>query len=163
MTDSLQLGFAGMTAVPQERPDAHPRRVLCGSCGPWPPTDLQREMLRILLFHQGAQSPILLRDLMGKLQRVITPLPTEREIKDAARGLIVDFKVRIGASRSKPYGYFLITTPQEARDAAALYIGEIRELARRVRVLLEPHDLAELAGQSGLTFLAAAEEPKEAA
>ncbi len=160
MTSSLQLGFTGMTA---ESPEAHARRVLCGqpeAC-PWPPTEIQRELLRILLFHLGAQRAVSLRDLVGKLHHANYPLPDEREIKDAIRGLVVDFKVRVGASRSKPFGYFLITTTQEARDTARPYINEIRELAARVRVLLDPHDLAELAGQQWLELLMAG--PKEVA
>jgi hypothetical protein len=134
--------------------------VLAGSAGPWPVTELQREVLRVLLFHQGALNAICLRDLMGKLDHVLTPIPTEREIKDAVRGLVVDFKVRIGASRSRPAGYFLITSSEEARDSALPYISEIRQLARRVRVLLDPHDLAELAGQLRLDQ---EDDPKEAA
>lgn len=160
--------------MPADSPEAHARKVLCGQPAvcPWPPTQLQREALRILLFHPGAQSAVSLRDLMGKLDRVTSELPTERETKDAIRGLVVDFKVRIGASRSRPFGYFLITTIQEARDSARPYINEIRELAARVRVLLDPHDLAELAGQQWLELLtvererkapAPARDPEEAA
>jgi hypothetical protein len=160
MNDDPQLGFAGMGLDPT--PEAHARNVMLGS-GPWPATDLQRELLRILLYHSGAQRAISLRDLMVKLDRVIKPVPTEREIKDAIRSLVVDFKVRIGASRSKPFGYFFVTTPQEARDAAHLYISEIRELARRVRVLLDPHDVAELEGQRWLKPLLEETDPKEAA
>jgi hypothetical protein len=151
MTDSFQLGFSGM--VPLEDPSVHARSVLMGRSGPWKPTDLQIELLRILLLHQGAHWAIPLRDLMGKLQRVCDPIPSEREIKDAARSLVVDFKVRIGASRSKPVGYFLIISAKEARETARPYISEIRELARRVRVLLDPHDLAEFAGQRWLEEL----------
>jgi hypothetical protein len=160
MTEDSQLGFAGMGLEPT--PEAHARNVMLG-CGPWQATDLQRELLRILLYHSGAQRAISLRDLIVKLNRLITPIPTEREIKDAIRSLVVDFKVRIGASRSKPFGYFFVTTPQEARDAAHLYISEIRELARRVRVLLDPHDLGELAGQQWITNLLTEPDPKEAA
>ena len=167
MTDSLQLGFAGM--VQQEPPDAHARMVLYGQRGPWPVTELQRKLLNILIFHLGAQSAITLRDLAEKLERLMRPRPTDREIKDAFRGLVVDFKIRIGTSRSKPpVGYYLVTSAQEARDAAQPYISEIVQLAKRVRVLLEPHDLAELAGQQWLDLLLANPEledhdPKEAA
>ena len=72
-------------------PDAHARAVMLGS-GPWPATDLQRELLRILLYHSGAQRAISLHALMVKLDRVVKPIPTEREIKDAIRSLVVDFK-----------------------------------------------------------------------
>lgn len=153
-------------ADPKAAPDparearAHATRLLFGQAGPWPLTTLQRELLRILLFHQGAQRAILLRDLMGKLHRATGVLPTEREIKDAARGLVVDFKVRIGASRSAHPGYYLITTAEEARDTAAPYISEIRKLAQRVKVILDPHDLAELEGQR---IFSTDPDPKEAA
>jgi hypothetical protein len=161
MNDAFQLGLAGMG--PQHEPTAHVRNVLMGRSGPWPPTDLQRELLRLLLFHQGAQRAISLCALMGKLQSVCKPAPVERDIKDAARSLVVDFKVRIGASRSKPFGYFLVTTAEEARDTARPYISEIKELARRVRVLLDPHDLAEMAGQQWIANLLAEDcDPKEA-
>jgi hypothetical protein len=164
MTDDPQLGFAGMGLEPT--PDQHVRNVLVGRSGPWQATDLQRETLRILLYHPGAQRAITLHALMVKLDRVCKPIPTEREIKDAVRSLVVDFKVRIGASRSKPSGYFLITTAEEARDAAHPYISEIRQLALRVRVLLDPHDLAELQGQRWIELLLTEPEntdPKEAA
>jgi hypothetical protein len=164
MTDESQLGFAGMGLEPT--PEAHIRNVMLGS-GPWPASNLQRELLRILLYHPGAQRAISLHALMVKLDRVLNPIPTEREIKDAFRSLVVDFKVRIGASRGKPVGYFLVTTPEEARDAASPYISEIRQLARRVRVLLDPHDLGELAGQMWIKNLLTETEPdpdpKEAA
>ena len=163
MNDHLQLGFAGMGLEPT--PDAHVRNVMLGRSGPWQPTTLQRELLRILLFHQGAQSAVPLHVLMVKLDSVCKPTPTERQIKDAARSLVVDFKVRIGASRGKPVGYFLVTTAEEARDAASPYISEIRQLARRVRVLLDPHDLGELQGQRWIENLLAEPDgdPKEAA
>jgi hypothetical protein len=155
---------------PADTPEQHARRVLCGQAAvcPWPVTELQRQLLRILLFHPGAHKAIPLRDLMGKLDRAMNKtLPTEREIKDAIRGLVVDFKVRIGASRSQPFGYFLITTAKEALDTARPYISEIRELAARVRVLVDPHDLAELAGQEQmkqwLEALLSPPEPEEAA
>jgi hypothetical protein len=155
MSNDLQLGFTGMGLEPT--PETHVRNVIFGRSGPWPVTELQRQVLHVLLFHLGAQQAISLRDLMVKLTRVCKPAPTERDTKDAIRSLVVDFKVRIGASRSKPFGYFLVTTAEEARDAAHLYISEIRELARRVRILLNPHDLGELAGQRWIQFLL--EEP----
>lgn len=156
MTDALQLDFAGMGPV--DPPDAHARKVLSGACGPWTITGLQRELLRILIFHLGAHRAISLRDVAGKLGS-IRPLPTEREIKDAARSLVVDFKVKIGASRKSPVGYYLITSTEEARAAAQPLVAEIVHLAQRVRVLLDPHDFAELAGQLRLDGA----DPKEAA
>jgi hypothetical protein len=161
MDQQHQLGFAGMGLEPT--PEAHVRNVLCGRSGPWQPTSLQIEILRILLYHPGAQRAVTLRDLMVKLDRVCRTIPAEREIKDVIRSLVVDFRVRIGASRNKPFGYFLITTAEEARDAAHPYISEIRQLAQRVRVLLDPHDLGNLAGQRWLEDLLSEPEEKETA
>jgi hypothetical protein len=151
MTDSQQLGFSGMGLEPT--PDGHVRDVLVGRSGPWQPTELQRQLLKILLYHLGAQQAIPLRDLMVKLDRVLKPCPSERAIKDAFRSLVVDFRVRIGASRNEQNGYFLITTPEEARDAAHPYIAEIVQLALRVRVLLDPHNLGDMAGQRWIESL----------
>jgi hypothetical protein len=153
-----QLALPGMAPAPAPSgPEAHARRVLCGQAGHWPLTNVQRELLRILLFHLGAKQAIPLRVVMGKLGNVLNMAPNEREIKDAARGLVVDFKVRIGASRTEPSGYYLITNSEEARDTARPYIEEVKKLLQRVRVILDPHDLAEMAGQLSLT-----EQPKEA-
>lgn len=145
----------------EPKPEAHVRDVILGRSGPWPVTELQRQVLHILLFHQGAQHSVILRDLMVKLGRVCKPAPTERDIKNAVRSLVVDFRIRIGASRGKPFGYFLVTTAQEARDAAHPYIEEIRQLARRVRVLVDPHDLGDLSGQMWIQSLLNEPEQKE--
>lgn len=160
MTDDPQLGFAGMGLDPT--PEQHVRNVLLGRSGPWQPTRLQAELLRILLYHQGAQRAISLHALMVKLDRLCT---SEREIKDAMRSLVVHFKVRVGASRSKPFGYFLITSVEEALSTAHTYISELREIALRVRVLLDPHNLGDLAGQKWIELLLAEPDPdpKEAA
>jgi hypothetical protein len=153
---SDQLGFEGMHGGSADAEDAHARRVLYSGAGPWPLTDIQREVLRAMLFHSGAARAIPLRDLIAKLARAgssITSKPliaSERDVKDAVRSLVVDFKVRIGSSRSQPWGYYLITSVEEAREAAHPFIEEIKKLAQRVRVLLDPHDLAEFEHQLSL-------------
>src|ERR1700694_4710270 len=83
VTDALQLGFAGMGAVGP--PAAAARKILSGSDCPWPITELQRELLRILIFHLGAHRAISLRDLAGKLGPAGKHLPSEGGRKDAAR------------------------------------------------------------------------------
>jgi hypothetical protein len=147
---SDQLGFAGMQGDSGDAEDAHARRVLYSGAGPWPLADLQREVLRAMLFHPGAARAIPLRDPLAKVARSLKDAPAERDVKDAVRSLVVDFKVRIGSSRSQPWGYYLITSVEEARDAAHPFIEEIKKLAQRVRVLLDPHDLAEFENQLSL-------------
>ncbi len=142
MADSSQLGFFHAPS------DAHARKVLCGQSGAGGElTYLQREILRILLFHLGAQRAIPLRDLMGKLHLVVNQLPDEREFKDAVRGLVLDFGVRIGACRGTAIAYYLITTEQEARDAALPYILEILRISCILNVLLQDTDPDWLATQ----------------
>jgi hypothetical protein len=132
-----QLTLAGI--IP---PDAHARAVWRGEYTPgWELTGLQRVVLGRLLNRLGAHNAMPLRELL-----LITGSDA-REIKDAIRSLVVDFKVRVGASRGDTPGYYLITSSDEARTTVQPYISEIRQLVRRIRVLLDPHDMAELAGQ----------------
>jgi len=127
-----------------EPPETRAREVLCGRNVPWQPTLLQHQILRELVFHLGLSRAISLRGLRDKTGS------DDRSIKDAIRGLVVNFKVRIGSSRNNPPGYYLVVTTEDATAAAQPLIGEIRHLVQRVRVLLDPHQLAELAGQIGL-------------
>ena len=132
-----QLALAGILP-----PDAHARAVWRGEYTPgWELTGLQKVILGRLLSRLGAHNAIPLRSLLQ-----ITGSDA-REIKDAIRSLVVDFKVRVGASRGDPPGYYLITSAEEARATSQPYISEIRQLVRRIRVLLDPHDMAELVGQ----------------
>src|SRR5205814_7555630 len=56
--------------------------------GPWPPTDMQRQLLAILIFHVGLNRAVPVRSLMITLRNAAALLPgrkhnpTEREIKD---------------------------------------------------------------------------------
>ncbi len=137
-------------------PDAHAQEVLRNHYTPangWELTGLQRTILQRLVHRLGQSQAMPLKDL-----QLITG-ESDRNIKEAIRGLVVDFRVRIGASRGEVNGYYLITSREEALATAQPYISEVRQLVRRIRVLLDPHDLAELAGQLRLD----ADEPKEAA
>ena len=155
---SAQAGVTGVFAgMSEDAADSHARRVLMSGEGPWPLTPLQRALLRILLFRVGARKAITLRDLIARLEQIADaqsagsphgPMASEREIKDAIRSLVIDFKVRVGATRSRQHpGYYLITSAEEPRDTARPYVQEIKNLAQRVRVILDPHDLAEFEGQ----------------
>lgn len=109
--------------------------------GPWPLTPEQKTLLYAMEFHIGRAKAVQLARLC-ELTRL-----KDREVKNLMRSLVVDFKVRIGAARTEPYGYYLIVTADEAKEAAQVYESEIIELAKRVRVLRGREFVAELLGQ----------------
>ncbi|HZU33148.1 MAG TPA: hypothetical protein VFB79_18680 [Candidatus Angelobacter sp.] len=145
MNFQLQFGFSDFGPV--EVTDKHAHDVLTGKYGPFPLTALQSRVLGLLLSHQGAKNAIPLRDVVGKLRARYSKNYSERQVKEAVRGLTVDFRVRIAAPRTGKTGYYLVTTSAEARAAARPYIAEGIKLFQRARVLLDQHDVAELDGQ----------------
>lgn len=137
MTDQLQFeAFADHEAELLQQIG----NLLLGK-GPWPLTRDQKNLLYAMKFHCGRAKAVQLARLC-ELTRL-----KEREVKNLMRSLVVDFKVRIGAARTEPYGYYLITTAEEAKEAAQVYESEIIELAKRVRVLRGREFVAELLGQ----------------
>jgi hypothetical protein len=140
MADPSQLGFPELANYESEIRQQINDLLYFGKA-PFPLTKDQRNLLTVMRFHFGRQSAIPLNELC-----VRTGLQ-EREAKNLMRSLVVDYGVRIGAARQQPYGYYLVTTAEEAKEAAQVYESEIRELARRVRVLRGTHFVAELLGQ----------------
>lgn len=131
---------------PQREAEQQIHDVLYGNAAPWPLTVDQRQLLTAMRFHIGRQRAIPLHQLCGNLKL------GEREAKNLMRSLVVDFKVRIGAARTQPYGYYLITTAEEAHEAAAVYWSEAFELIRRARVLEDKHKVLEMLGQIRAEF-----------
>jgi len=136
MSDQAQFVFTPADLLRQRL-----ESVLERGEGPYPLPPDARKLLQWLSYHRGASRAIQCAELAKYLK------VSEREIKALAKCLVEDFDVPIGASRQKPYGYFLIETAQELEDAMENYIGEIRSLARRVRKLGGKHRIVELAGQ----------------
>jgi hypothetical protein len=147
MADQDQLGLL----APMSNAE-HALLVLAGQANaPWPLTEECRKVLGLLIYHKGAASAIQIKEISA-----YTKL-SDRVVKDAVRSLIVDFKVRIGASRGKVAGYYLVMTAEEAEQSARALVHEIRELARRVRVLTDGVFISEQNGQMRI------EIPKEVA
>lgn len=137
MTDQHQLGFIPLLSAEQRA-----KMLLYGQPQPVPPlTREQRELLRRLVFHVGHRSPITRRTLEERAGL------NEREVKAAIRDLVIVHQLPIGASRGKDHGYFLVDSPEDVEIAISPLEGEIRELARRVRILGGKERLAELCGQ----------------
>lgn len=115
--------------------------LLYGKAAPFPLTQDQRRLLIALRFRCGKERAVQLAELCELVKL------DQRKVKDLMRSLVVDFKVRIGASRTQPYGYYLITTAEEAKEAAHVYWSEVRELIKRARVLEDRHFVLERLGQ----------------
>jgi predicted ArsR family transcriptional regulator len=111
---------------------------------PFPITDEQRALLRILSGHKGAAFAITIAELL-KLSS-LSHLDA-RAIKLAARGLVVDYGLPVVGMRRPPYGYYLAITPDELAEAIRPLIGEIKQIARRVRALQGSDYVREMLGQ----------------
>lgn len=146
MSDQLQLGLDPAAAIV-----AHAEAVLRGEAGPWPLPEEHRPLLAALLRHRGASAPIGIAELMSFL-----PLG-EREIKEAVKSLVENFRVPVGASRQKPYGYYLVQSAQDLALAIRPYVHELRSIGSRVRALEAAAPA--LAGQLNLSTA----NPEEAA
>ena len=79
-----------------------------------------------------------LRSLTGK---------TEREIKATIERLRCDHRMRIGARRTSPVGYFLIVDAQDAEEALKPYRGQVFTMLRTIRALASPRMWLEFSGQ----------------
>jgi len=135
--DQVQLGFTALLTAEQRA-----RQLLYAQPPPVPPlTRNEREVLRRICLHIGRKQPITRQRL-----EEATGL-AEREVKSVVRDLIVNHGVAIGATRGKDHGYFLVDSAEDLEVAGRPLINEMRELARRLRVLYGPERVAELHGQ----------------
>lgn len=72
---------------------------------------------------------------------------SERQIKGIVEQLVVAHRMRIGARREDPAGYFMIETAEDLEAAVKPYRNQILAMWRRLRVLEQPNKLMELLGQ----------------
>lgn len=139
MSESLHLGF-DQRALALDRLDA----VLVHGAGPRPLEANEKKMLGLLKYHLGAARAIRGAEIAEFLHC------DEREVKAIAKTLVEIFALPIGASRVRPYGYYIIETAAEMRDVVSIYEHEIRSLAQRVRALEGSDYAAQLLGQIAL-------------
>jgi hypothetical protein len=122
--------------------DAMVEAVLSGVGGPgWPLPVEAEKLLRALRHAHGAKQARPIRELARQLDL------SEREVKQAARTLVVEFSLPLVGSRIQPYGYYLAVTSEERLQAANTLKHEIVALARRVRALEGHKAMIEWLGQ----------------
>lgn len=98
----------------------------------------------IIWKHKGREKPITIAKI-----KEMTKL-SERQIKGVVEQLVVSHKLRIGARREEPAGYFVIQDAEDLATAVGPYKSQILAMWRRLRVLEQPGLLREFLGQLSL-------------
>jgi hypothetical protein len=93
--------------------------------------------------HQGRENPIPL----ARLKEIAGV--DERAIKGVVADLIDGHKMRIGARREEPAGYFMMCDGEDIQAGTGAYRAQFISMARRLRVL-DPEGMPELFGQLSL-------------
>jgi|DewCreStandDraft_4_1066084.scaffolds.fasta_scaffold06909_17 hypothetical protein len=106
-----------------------------------PPTKEEVLVASLIWQRRGRGNPISIARL-----RQLTGF-SERQIKGIVEQLVVAHRIRIGARREDPAGYFMIETAEDLEAAVKPYRNQILAMWRRLRVLEQPHKLMELLGQ----------------
>jgi hypothetical protein len=103
-----------------------------------------RELLLILRYHKGPKNPRPLQELSEKLH------VGERELKQLARTLTMDFGIPVGANRQPPYGYYLCVTAEDRQLASRHHVHQAMAEFQRARALRPELTMRELLGQAEL-------------
>jgi hypothetical protein len=123
--------------------------------------DRTKEILRVIAGHKGAASAIRSGEIAEQLGLIVGE-DSRRIITRAVELFVMFFKIPIGASREKPFGYFLIVDAADLELAVRPLWGEVEAHLRRLRALTSKTVVARLYGQTMLK-LDAEEKSKEAA
>lgn len=95
---------------------------------------------------------------MSELQRWV-PIST-RKIRATIAKLVTERRVPIASTVHPPYGFFLITTAEEAKGCLAQYWSRVEEVAKRAKILADVvHDQFGVELQLELSFEPPAGEP----
>jgi len=105
------------------------------------PERKERVVAELIWRHQGRGNPVSIAMLTKATGW------TDREIKAIVEQLVVTHRMRIGAKRSEPVGYFVVADAEDLAAAVGPYRDQVFAMWRRLRVLMEPRALRELHGQ----------------
>ena len=102
------------------------------------PEAIERVVGGVIWGHRGRASAVKLAALMAITGK------NERDVRGIVEQLVVTHRMRIGASAE---GYYMIVDAEDLEVAIARPKAQIFAMWRRLRVVMEPHALAELHGQ----------------
>jgi hypothetical protein len=105
------------------------------------PTAMERVVGEMIWRHKGRAHPISREKLSAATGH------GEREIKAIVAELVLTHRMKIGASRAEPVGYFMVVDAEDLEAAIGPFRDQIIAMWRRLRVLAEPRALRELQGQ----------------
>ena len=92
---------------------------------------LERRILEILQDHKGKKKAIRVDDL-----QVMVGTST-RKIRAVIATLVTEDHIPIASTVHPPYGFYLITTAEEAKECLAQYWSRVEEVARRAKILAD--------------------------
>jgi hypothetical protein len=99
----------------------------------------------------GAASAMSIAEMQRQLACDGHGALSDRDIKAAVKELVEEGGVPVGSSRSKPFGYFLIVSDEDAEIAVRPLLGELKSIAGRIRKLSPKTDyVRHLLGQEVL-------------
>ena len=104
-------------------------------------TTMERQVAEMIWRRKGRANPIPIAELCKATKM------DERTIKEIVESLVTYHKVRIGAARGKPHGYFRICSIEDQEAAVKPYRSQVRAMLRRLRVLESPEAVREFLGQ----------------
>lgn len=105
------------------------------------PDAVEKVVAGLIWQHQGRENPLPLAKLSEVTGR------SERDVKAVVEQLVVTHRLRIGARRQMPWGYFVIVDAEDLRVACEPYESQIFAMWRRLRILRSPMEMKELLGQ----------------
>jgi hypothetical protein len=92
---------------------------------------LERRILEILQNHQGKDKAIRVEDLRRQI------MASDRKIRSVIAKLVTERHVPIASTVHPPYGFYLITTAEEAKECLAQYWSRVEEMAKRAKILAD--------------------------
>ena len=92
---------------------------------------LERRILEILQDHRGKAKAIT----VDELQRMV--VASSRKIRAVIAKLVTEHRILIASTVHPPYGFYLITTAEEAKECLAQYWSRVEEMAKRAKILAD--------------------------
>ncbi len=103
-------------------------------------TNEEEAVLRVLNQCRGKERAVRVDDLAQRTSI------NSREVRAIVSHLRRDHRIRIGSSVKKPFGYYMITCPEEAKETADQLWSRAIDLLKTIQVI-ERRQLPEIEGQ----------------
>ena len=92
---------------------------------------LERRILEILQAHKGKDKAITATELQLRV------MASTRTIRAVIATLVTEHRVPVASTVHPPYGFYLITNAEEAKECLAQYWSRVEEMAKRAKILAD--------------------------